>query len=377
MARGDKVMNAEVVYLYAYDIANEADLPGIEALMKGSAERYRFGRLKDAPRFFPVYHPISIQMEAASVAGPAGPLSLFASVKLFSVGAMSVKFRVPVVCDQLSELLAYRDLRLADGTTLDQRAAGIARQVFDSVRPKLDTAVAELPQPEGYTVFCVSSPLDSDPGGGGESEAWLQRNRREVAALLVGESDSARLSEQEVEDTTKYWYSYYRRDLAVIDWDAALLADAPADYGDTLYVLEMANLQLAELRIYDQKLDSVLDKAYDDVEIAVRPHAVRARQRVLTQLREIKMDVTKVADEISNITKFFGDWHLARIYMGCAARFHLSDWASMVSQKLRTLDTLYTMLQQDSTNRLMMWLEIAIVALFVIDLIIIVALGIK
>jgi hypothetical protein len=235
-----------------------------------------------------------------------------------------------------------------------------------------------LPEPEAYTVFCIRTPADggAEACNGGESEAWLQGHEREVAALLVGEPDPARLSRQEVEDTTKYRYSYYHSDLAVIDWDAALLVDTPQDYSDTLYVLEMANLQLAELRIYDQKLDRVLDKAYDDVEIAVRPHAIRARQRVLRDLREIRMDITKVADETSNITKFFGEWHLARIYMACAARFHLEDWANMVSQKLRALDNLYTMLQQDSTNRVMMILEVAIVALFVLDVIIIVALGI-
>ena len=98
---------------------------------------------------------------------------------------------------------------------------------------------------------------------------------------------------------------------------------------------------------------------------------------MLAELREIRMDLTKVADELSNITKFFGDWHLARIYMGCAARFHLRQWEDVVSQKLRALDGLYTILQQDSMNRVMLLLEIGIVALFVIDLVIIVVLGIK
>jgi hypothetical protein len=89
------------------------------------------------------------------------------------------------------------------------------------------------------------------------------------------------------------------------------------------------------------------------------------------------MDLNNVADEVSNLTKFFGDWHLARIYMGCAARFHLSEREDMVSQKLRALDGPYTMLQQDGMNRAMLLLEMTIVALFVIDLVIIVAMGIK
>lgn len=49
--------------------------------------------------------------------------------------------------------------------------------------------------------------------------------------------------------------------------------------------------------------------------------------------------------------------------------------ADSVIQKLRTLDSLYTMLQQDSNNRLMLILETSIVALLVIDLALLVLLG--
>lgn len=375
-------MKAEVVYLYAYDMAYEADLVEIEKMMRGAAERMRLGRLKDAPRSFPVYRPLTIQMEDIRLEGPQGPVTLTASIKLFSVGAMSVKVRMPAACERVTDLVCFRDLRFKDGTTLDDRVKEMAQRLFDSVRLHLDSPVAALEQPEVYTIFCLNPPLPeaaaSAVAAAGEStEEWLRRNERDVAALLDGEDVAACLSEQEVRETLKHTYCYYRQDLAVLDWDTALVVDTTEGYHDTLYVLEVANLQLEELKVYDAKLDEVLNKAYDDVEVVVRPHAFRMRQRVIEELREIRMDLTKVSDELSNITKFFGDWHLARVYMGCAARFHLSEWEGMVSQKLRALDGLYTMLQQDSMNRVMMLLEIGIVALFVIDLVIIVVLGIK
>ena len=67
----------------------------------------------------------------------------------------------------------------------------------------------------------------------------------------------------------------------------------------------------------------------------------------------------------------------SRLRGRCAARFHLSEWEGTVGQKLRALHGLYTILQQDSMNRVMLGLEVAIVALFVIDLVIIAVLGIK
>jgi uncharacterized Rmd1/YagE family protein len=77
-------------------------------------------------------------------------------------------------------------------------------------------------------------------------------------------------------------------------------------------------------------------------------------------------------DELSNITKFFGDWHLARIYEKISSRFHLSDWHRTIDGKLKTLDDLYQLLKHDQTNRWMMILEATIVLLFIIDVVLLV-----
>ena len=254
-------MNAEVVYMFALDIAQEADLAKIERLLSGSAELHSIGRLKDTPPHFPVYRPLSIQVDDVSIKGPLGPMKLSASVKIFAIGAISLKLRVPVKIEKLSDLLPYRHLRFNDGSDMERR------------------------------------------------------------------------------------------------------------------VMEMANLQLEELRTYDMYLDKVLDKAYDEVELASRLKSWFSRQKMLRELRGIRMDLSKVTDEITNISKFFGEWHLARIYMGCASRFHLSEWENAVNQKLHALDSLYSILQQDTFNWIMFLLEAAIVALFIIDLIIIIALA--
>ena len=111
-------------------------------------------------------------------------------------------------------------------------------------------------------------------------------------------------------------------------------------------------------------LDDSLDRAYRDL----RSRGLQSRAAVLRELRELRIDLARFSDELSNITKFFGDWHLARIYQALAARFHLADWHESIDKKLETLDDLYAMLAQDRTNRLMLILELAIVVLFIMDL---------
>jgi hypothetical protein len=103
---------------------------------------------------------------------------------------------------------------------------------------------------------------------------------------------------------------------------------------------------------------------------------LRSRADTLRQLREIRIDLARFNDELSNITKFFGDWHLARIYEKLASRFHLGDWHRNIDGKLKTLADLYQLLKQDQTNRWMMILEVTIILLFIIDVALLVA-GLK
>ena len=225
--------------------------------------------------------------------------------------------------------------------------------------------VPQLAEEEAYTVFCLYSPLLTNEGTPVGAEQWLRHNRRAVAALLTQEPELDHLSRQEAEESTDRFLSYYDRDLVVVDWDAALIADERQNFDETLYVLELANLQLAELEAYDRLLDDSLERAYRDLST----RRSRGRNSILRELREIRIDLARFSDELSNITKFFGDWHVARIYKTVSARFHLADWHRTIDDKLQTLDDLYQLLNHDQTNRWMLILEVTIVLLFVIDLV--------
>jgi hypothetical protein len=92
---------------------------------------------------------------------------------------------------------------------------------------------------------------------------------------------------------------------------------------------------------------------------------------MLQDLRELRIDLARISDELSNITKFFGDWHLAKTHRSLADRFHLGDWQRVIIEKTRTLDSLYQILLQNRFNTWMFVLEVTIVLLFIIDLIVI------
>jgi hypothetical protein len=293
-----------------------------------------------------------------------GPVNIEAVVKLLPVGAISITVRVPFEVSELPELVSYHDLHFDSGSlTFDVRL--LAEAVRRELAPYCIRPVPQLLDEEAYTVFCLHPPLRNPEGLAQNTESWLQTNRRQVAALLTQEIDVHQLSKQEAEESTARYFSYYQNDLVVIDWDAALIVDEESDCEEVLYIMELANLQLAELEAYDRMLEESLERSYRDM----AQRGIRTKGHVLRVLREIRIDLARFSDELMNITKFFGDWHLARIYGGLAGRFHLADWHSSLEEKLKTLDELYEILKHDQNNRWMLMLEVTIVLLFVIDLI--------
>lgn len=360
-------MKGQVVYMYAYDVAYEIDLKRVRDGLASAEFRPVIPEDKTVPRDFPFYKPLHVAREPIEVDSSAGRVTVRREAKVFSLGAISILLRVEFDRPALGDLLQYHSLSVNGGESMDRVAARLLEELLPSVRPHAVRPMQDTGNPEAYTVFCLQ-----DLGGqkGRNAKAWLDEWRGEVAGLLTEEEAFDRLSESEILETTRLHYSYNTDDLIVIDWDGALIVDSDGTFDDLLYILEVANLQLTEFQLYDRELERFIDQAYDDVEAYSRkPPLLKGPGPILGRLKSVLMDLTKMAEEITNITKFFGDWHLARIYLACSERFHLKQWENSLEEKLRTLDNLYKMLHDDMNNRRMLLLEAAIVVLFVVDIV--------
>lgn len=367
------VYSGDVVYMYAFDVAYEMVRRPVDRLLGQPVAEFAPGAGKRQPRQNFFFRPQMVRLPPIERLTARGGVRIERAVKLLPVGAISISARVPFEVHQLDDLVSFHDLRFTDGTTLHEEVRRLAEEVRAELRPYYVRPVEQMRDEEAYTVFCISSPLPTPPTDGHASstsnaEDWYLANRRAIAALLTEEPNPELLSVQESDESTGRYFSYYRRDLAVIDWDAALIVDEPQFFDETLYIMELANVQLAELEAYDRILDNTVELAYRDI-AARRIKSIKGTT-VQRELREIRVDFARLSDELSNITKFFGDWHLARIYQGVGARFHLSDWQRTIDEKLKTLDDLYQLLRAEQNNRWMLILEGSIVLMFLIDLII-------
>lgn len=355
-------MNGEVVYYFIYDVGASIDLKKVEGkLGKKYPDEIQTIYPKPPTVTFPM--PFEIKLEDAVIDSETGSMKLSVNGKFFSMGVISICFRTAFTVENLDELLRYNEpkIKYERGERLDD----FARNLKERLKKEISDCILERyefePIPEKYTVFCIV-----------ESAPKLGESIREISALLVNEKNKENLSAKEMEDITRYWYSYHQHDLAVVDWNAAFIAEPEGKYEDILFVLEIANLQLLELRTYDEHLDMVLDEAYDDVELSLSRRAFSVSTRpILMELSKDRIALTEFTDEIMSITKFFGDWYLAKIYMGISEKLRLKEWQSIVDDKLQTLSELYNILRQELEARRMLMLEAMIVLLFMLDIVLV------
>jgi hypothetical protein len=159
----------------------------------------------------------------------------------------------------------------------------------------------------------------------------------------------------------------------VVDWDAALVIDEPHNLDETLYLMELANVQLAELEAYDHMLDEAVERSYRDISArrfraGRRPACSASCARSASTWR-----ASATSCRTSPSSSATGTWRASTRAVEPLPPLRL---APHDRRKLKTLDDLYQLLRAEQNNRWMLILETSIVLLFVIDLIIL-GMGIK
>jgi hypothetical protein len=353
-------MKGEVVYLYAFDVANEILTPRVPEILSEKPFPFEIRMDRTLPKDMPLYKPLAIEPHPLAARLHGVPVRLL--IRIYDVGVVTVMMRVEFEADVLCDLMPFHNPKLENGETLDAVALRFCSEVCNSLKD-LMVGHTEYPTPEAYTAFCFT-----EISGVSDVNHWLAEQRREVAGLLT-ETAAEKLSETQVNEVLRIQRSFENTDLAVIDWDAALVVDLTGYVDDVLYALELANLQLEEFKVMDRRLDKYLDRAYEDLERRPMP-LFGAANKTLRHLRRFRVDVAKLTDEVTHITKFFGDWYLARVYLGARDRFYLDQWRASVEQRLAQLDKLYSVVHAEVNEQRMLWLEIIIVIFFAIDLLI-------
>lgn len=326
------IVQGSCFILIAYDIGLQIDLDRCAQFLSETPERMAVIARHRAPRHFEYRsRPLRIRQGADPVV--VGEFATLGNVDLtlYEFGAVSLTYRIPFKGSldrlvALSEAL-YENAALACDSLL--RVKGL----LGAVRPAVTKpGLGEIG--EDYLIFEM---LRED--GHPPVVELLDQRRHQVAQLLRSETHA--LAEEEIRETLRHQVSYSPEDLAIVNWNAALLYGEDAE--DIRAVLELANVQLLEMRVLDSQLQRDLDHSY---EVLSRQRSrtlglFDAFSRDLRGIGQLQVDAALLFEGISNALKLLGDQYLARVYHVAVQRFHLSDWDGNITRKLNALESIY------------------------------------
>jgi hypothetical protein len=240
------------------------------------------------------------------------------------------------------------------------------RALLDRIAPAVERP-GVAPLSEEYIVFRI----DRMDASGIPATASERLTDELLVPLLLGER--LPLSAAARRELVPHRFSYYDDDLTVLTWDNALVVEPRAEDRDVEYVLEFANAQLLELRMYDLQLDAELPALYDRVAAARarrRPRLSGRFRMVLSDLQTRVADITETVERVENALKVTNDVYLARIYTAALELFREQAWRRGIERKLGILRETYAMLNGETQAARMELLEIVVVLLIVAELMI-------
>jgi hypothetical protein len=312
--------------------------------------------------------PLFASLGSFRVTAGASVYDATLSAHLFEFGVCSIALRVAGPPGLTwSEFAAFGNAvdTSSDCISLIERElTELLKRIATAVeRPRVSPIVEE------YNVFRVDRLEPASAEDRGRPVAELLTDDR-IIPLLLGERRP--LSSLARRELAPYRFSYYDDDLTVLTWESALVVEPRADDRDVEYVLEFANAQLLELRVYDFQLDTELPDLYDRVEIVrakPRPPFRSRFQKVLADLQTRVADITETVERAENALKVTNDVYLARIYGASLELFREQAWRRGIERKLRILRETYEMLHSEGQATRAELLEIAIVVLIVAELV--------
>ncbi|GJM18152.1 MAG: hypothetical protein DHS20C14_03650 [Phycisphaeraceae bacterium] len=346
--------------IFCFDVGLSIDLDALASRL-GDASRVRAVRVRrPSPAWFE-YEPAPVGAHLAGdpVGVGAWQTEPGVDLRVYDFGAVAVRYRLGFDADPESLVALGVELYDHAGLLADARrhVAALVEASADAIeRPHVSDHV------EDYAVYAVDSWGDGTTPGD-----VVDRCRPALARLL--QAEAGELAPDRAGRALANAIAYAPTDLAIIDWNAAVLFDH--DPEDMLTVLTHANIELVEVRWLDAQLDELLDGAHALL-ARVNRRSIwpgSASSAELRRFAELQADSALLFEGVNNAIKLIGDQHLARVYDIASGALNLPQWDASVLRKLAVAESVYQkMSDRVSTHRLEV-LEWIIIILILVSIV--------
>ncbi|MEW6222615.1 MAG: hypothetical protein AB1476_04810 [Candidatus Hadarchaeota archaeon] len=370
-------LSGRVIFQYLYDVGGDIDISKISKEKFSPIERPRVrGERLLAPKYEEVgLVPLEVDLGSKKIDKYQTTLE----GRIFPIGAVgvyiSVEFR-NLTFDGLIKLVNLNDGKVKLGGK-EVEFDEVPREFFQQLRGSIKSAIQYpyqfLEHPQVYTLVLIA---ESDPRL--DADDFLTKFKKQTAGVLRGEKNWRSLSQKEVDDAIKPYLSYSEGDVVIVDWYSALISGAVEYTDDLVRMIELALVQLLELRTYDRLLDVRAQRAYDGLRAVFKKpslgifwkgRAYGELTRATRELAEARIEIMDFLEDARNISKLTGEWYLGKLYRMASERFRIPEWLALVDRKLDQLQELYSISVGRIDTQRLLTLEALIVLLFVIVLV--------
>lgn len=349
------------IYVYrVFDIGKDVDLEKAKAIFDNTTTTQRFRLNRSSKAMIINNAPLSLNVENSKYEALGHVMDLEVNAKIWHFGSISISlaFEIP------KNISWNRLIELGNFLENDGNIQAMARNKVETLitlmnEDRLDSINWETY--EDYILYFFKSL------SGCEKNALEVFDKYDVFRLILSENNES-LSDQIKKAILDSTYQYSRDDLAVIDWNSALIVE-PSGSLDIADVIEFSLCQLLEMRYYDDLLDEKLSYLYSALEKKKFNIFLDHYGKISKEAAKIYLDISDTVESVENSMKVVGDFYLAKIFRAASTRFRTSDWLDSVNQKLDNLAQVSRLFVNEANEKKSQLLEIIIIFLIAVEVV--------
>ncbi len=343
-----------------YDVAWDINLVAVEEKVR-NYKRQSIDRKRFSKAFEFVNPPLSLTLESLDKNLHEKVFTVNAYAKAYDYGVLSIIFEIPV-----------KDIQIAEFRTLASNLEDCFKEDFQKELKRLVEDLGDALHQvnpsrfeEDYTIYYLRQLYPQQP-------ATDFLTSCDIGNLLLYEESESPPSAATREELLSASFSYSDNDIVVLSWDKALVVE-PSGSMDIPDLLEFANAQLLELRVYDDMLDRELDIINERILKQVSPSIwkIKRYEELAAKVMLTVTDLTHITEKIDNSLKVTEDVYYARIYASALSLFKVQQWEASIERKINIASRIYDMLYRVIANKRTELLELVIVFLIALEIVLI------
>lgn len=350
-----------VLVYRVFDVAEEIDLNAVERLLAAGDSRLRLSK-QGRHAMIIRNAPVRVSLGDLDVQLRGETVRCEALATVWDYGVISICFQIPIPPGtSWTGLVRLAEAINSSGNGADEIDALATRksiEVARQLKPALKKP-GEWNVSEDYVIFFLEQIS-------GITKASDLLQRADVPALILSEAKDT-LAPKAREGILENVFQYAEDDLAVIDWNSALIVE-PTGVREITDVLEFAVTHLLELRYYDDLLDKRMTELYDSIEER-RAHPIHSYFSKLSNDANTRfLEFSEFIERVDNSLKVVGDFYFATIFRAAVKRFRIADWQNSINRKLNLLARVSELLQGETNVFRSHLLELIIIFLILFEI---------